>query len=151
MLKFLDSSGGVLYDKLEAAIEWATYMGFIVSLQELDLLEWDDIARKQKIIGVSITGYQDFINKGNISEYEKVEILKFMREVSHNKNKELAELYGVREASLVTTAQPAGTVSILPNNVSSGVHWSHSPYYIRRVRVSASDPVAMSMIDSGFD
>ena len=151
MLSFLDESGGVLYDELEQSIEWATYIAFIVSLQELDLLEWDDVAREDRIIGVSMTGYQDFINKGNISQDEKKKLLKFMRSVANNMNEELAKKYNVTKAELVTTAQPAGTVSILPNSASSGIHWSHSPFYIRRVRVSAKDPVAMSMIDSGFE
>lgn len=34
--------------------------------------------------------------------------------------------------------------------VSSGVHFSHAPYYIRRVRVSAKDPLAQALADIGF-
>jgi len=151
MMEFLDDAGGILYDDLERAQELATYVAFIISMQELDLLEWEKMAREDRIIGVSMTGYQDFLNKGNISDNEKVEILKFIRRVAHSHNTELAKRYNITEAELVTSAQPAGTVSILPDSVSSGVHWSHSPYYIRRVRVSASDPVAKSMVDSGFD
>lgn len=41
------------------------------------------------------------------------------------------------------------TISQLPT-VSSGVHFSHSPYFIRRVRVSSSDPLASAMTDLGF-
>ena len=33
------------------------------------------------------------------------------------------------------------TVSLVMNGVSPGVHYSHSPYYIRRVRISANDPL----------
>ena len=40
------------------------------------------------------------------------------------------------EPLLVTTVKPEGTLSLLPT-VSSGVHYSHAPYYVRRVRISA--------------
>ena len=33
------------------------------------------------------------------------------------------------------------TVSLVMNGVSPGIHYSHSPYYIRRIRISASDPL----------
>ena len=40
----------------------------------------------------------------------------------------------------MTTFKPEGTISNLPG-VSSGVHYSHAPYYVRRVRVSVTDPL----------
>lgn len=41
------------------------------------------------------------------------------------------------------------TISQLPT-VSSGVHFSHSPYYIRRVRINANDPMAKALKKIGF-
>lgn len=34
------------------------------------------------------------------------------------------------------------TLSQVMGGVSSGLHWSHSPYYIRRIRINSSDPLA---------
>jgi ribonucleoside-diphosphate reductase alpha chain/ribonucleoside-triphosphate reductase len=34
--------------------------------------------------------------------------------------------------------------------VSSGVHYSHSPYYIRRIRISSSDPLVKVCEDLGY-
>ena len=35
-------------------------------------------------------------------------------------------------------------------SVSSGVHYSHAPYYIRRVRISAADPLCKVCEDLGY-
>jgi ribonucleoside-diphosphate reductase alpha chain/ribonucleoside-triphosphate reductase len=50
---------------------------------------------------------------------------------------------------LVTTIKPEGTLSQLPT-VSSGVHYSHSPYYIRRIRVNSDDPVVKVCEELGY-
>lgn len=41
------------------------------------------------------------------------------------------------------------TISQLPT-VSSGMHYSHSPYFIRRVRVGINDPIVPAMTEMGF-
>lgn len=45
---------------------------------------------------------------------------------------------------LVTTIKPEGTLSQLPT-VSSGLHRSYAPYFIRRIRVSNIDPVCQAL------
>lgn len=50
---------------------------------------------------------------------------------------------------LVTTEKPSGTISKMPM-ISSGVHKSRAPYFIRRVRITASDPLAKVMLDAGY-
>lgn len=50
---------------------------------------------------------------------------------------------------LATTIKPEGTLSLLPT-VSSGIHYSHSAYYIRRVRISASDPLCRVCEELGY-
>ena len=49
----------------------------------------------------------------------------------------------------MTTIKPEGTLSLLPT-VSSGVHYSHSPYYIRRIRITATDPLCRVCEDLGY-
>ena len=53
------------------------------------------------------------------------------------------------EPLLVTTVKPEGTLSLLPT-VSSGVHYSHAPYYVRRVRISAEDPLCKVCEELGY-
>lgn len=139
------------YDEIERSLELAVYIAFIISMPELDLYKWNEVARNDRIIGVSFTGWQDFVNKVNLNNNDKKKLLQFMKKITNNMNQELAKKYNVKPAELVGSIQPAGTISLLPDSVSSGFHWSHSPYYIRRVRINSEDPVAKSLIDSGFD
>ena len=56
---------------------------------------------------------------------------------------------GVNAPLLVTTVKPEGTLSLLPT-VSSGIHYSHAPYYIRRIRISATDPLCRVCEELGY-
>jgi hypothetical protein len=49
----------------------------------------------------------------------------------------------------ITTCKPSGTVSQLVNS-SSGLHTRYAPYYIRRVRISTTDPLCKLLVDQGF-
>ncbi|MBN2898276.1 MAG: ribonucleoside-triphosphate reductase, adenosylcobalamin-dependent [Clostridia bacterium] len=114
--------------------------GYRMTCVELELPTWDAVQQRDKLIGCSLTGWQDMINATQMNRDEQIEILKQLREVA---NKE-AEMYAIEVGGkvplLVTTVKPEGTLSQLPT-VSSGVHYSHSPYYIRRVRISSDDPL----------
>lgn len=49
-----------------------------------------------------------------------------------------------------TSVKPFGTVSLLAG-ATPGVHWDHAPFYIRRVRVTASHPLAEMCRQAGYD
>jgi ribonucleoside-diphosphate reductase alpha chain/ribonucleoside-triphosphate reductase len=76
-------------------------------------------------------------------------LLKQLRDAA----KKEAEMYSAELGGgvpvLVTTVKPEGTLSQLPN-VSSGVHHSHSPYYIRRVRINSHDPLVKVCEELGY-
>jgi len=59
-----------------------------------------------------------------------------------------AEELGVNKPITVTTVKPSGTISLL-NGSSPGVHASHSPYYIRRIRIAKNDPMSVAMAEAG--
>lgn len=42
------------------------------------------------------------------------------------------------------------TLSLIAGGVSPGVHYQHSPYFIRRIRVNASDPLAKTALELGW-
>jgi ribonucleotide reductase alpha subunit len=48
----------------------------------------------------------------------------------------------------VTTIKPSGTISLL-NGSSPGVHAPYAPYYIRRTRLAANDPMVPSLQEAG--
>ncbi|MFX1496773.1 MAG: fused protease/ribonucleoside-triphosphate reductase [Promethearchaeota archaeon] len=49
----------------------------------------------------------------------------------------------------LTTVKPSGTISLLPG-VSPGIHFPHSKYYIRRIRVSKNSNIVKVVKDAGY-
>jgi hypothetical protein len=56
---------------------------------------------------------------------------------------------GVPRSIKLTSVKPSGTVSLLAG-ATPGVHWEHAPYYIRRMRIAESHPLAALCRDGGY-
>lgn len=149
MLGFVNQDGTYDRQGLLKAQQMSGKMGYRMATIELELHNWNLVNIEDRLTGCSITGVMDFKNATNISDEEFKNLLKDMRKAAQNATYEMADLLGMNRPKLVTTIKPSGTISQLPT-VSSGVHFSHSPYYIRRVRVGAGDPLANAMVESGF-
>ena len=131
------------------AQRFSAKMGYRLATVDLEIHEWDLVSKEDMLTGCSITGVMDFMNATNISKIEMQNILKRLRETARQEVDSLAQKFKTNPSKLVTVLKPSGTISQLPV-VSSGMHFSHSPYYIRRVRINAKDPLCQFMKDSGF-
>lgn len=114
--------------------------GYRMTCRELEMHQWNAVQQRDRLLGCSLTGWQDMVNATNMSREEQIALLEDLRDTAHRAAKEIADRLGSKVPLLVTTVKPEGTLSLLPT-VSSGVHYSHSPYYIRRVRITAADPL----------
>jgi len=56
---------------------------------------------------------------------------------------------GVPRSIKMCTVKPSGTVSILAG-ATPGIHFTHSEYYWRTVRCSASSPLVQSLLDANY-
>lgn len=120
-----------------------------MTLIKLELNDWNRVQEQEQLIGCSLTGWQDMVNKTHMSKEEQSDLLGLLREVVHTSVTKYAKSIGRNVPLLMTTIKPEGTLSLLPT-VSNGIHYSHSPYYIRRVRVSATDPLIKICEDLGY-
>lgn len=102
---------------------------------------------EERLLGVSLTGLRDckLLNK---TTSEAVNLLSEMKQAAIDCAKEWAEVLDIPVPAAITCVKPSGTVSQLVNS-SSGLHTRFSPYYIRRVRVTASDPMCKFLINKG--
>lgn len=75
--------------------------------------------------------------------------MKALRDMARVSADELADSLGVNRSLLITTLKPEGTLSLLPT-VSSGLHFSHSPYYVRRIRINAEDALVKVCQELGY-
>lgn len=114
--------------------------GYRMTCVELELPHWDKVQQRDKLVGCSLTGWQDLVNATSMDKDEQAKLLSTLRKVAREEVDLYANEIGEEIPLLVTTVKPEGTLSQLPT-VSSGVHYSHSPYYIRRIRISAHDPL----------
>ncbi|MDD3026754.1 MAG: ribonucleoside-triphosphate reductase, adenosylcobalamin-dependent [Erysipelotrichaceae bacterium] len=137
---FVNENGEIDYEGLYQAQRYSARAGYRMTCTELELPAWNTVQQRDKLVGCSLTGWQDFANKANLSMEKQAEILKKLRSVAHEAVAEYSSQIGQNAPLLVTTVKPEGTLSQLPT-VSSGVHYSHSPYYIRRIRINATDPL----------
>lgn len=149
MMGFVNSDGTVDYDDLFLAQELSARIGYRMATIELELHEWNQVNEKDRLTGCSLTGVMDFVNATGMDYEEFGDLLSDLRNAAHEGAYELADFLKLNRPLLTTAVKPSGTISQVAG-VSSGVHFSHSPYYVRRVRVSANDPLANAMVASGF-
>ena len=137
---FVREDGTLDMEGLLEAQRLSARAAYRMTCVELELPGWDAVQRRDKLVGCSLTGWQDMVNALKLTKEQQVELLQSLRQAAREAADHYADEIGENRPLLVTTVKPEGTLSQLPT-VSSGVHYSHSPYYLRRIRVSAQDPL----------
>jgi adenosylcobalamin-dependent ribonucleoside-triphosphate reductase len=64
-------------------------------------------------------------------------------------DKTYSDWLGVPRSIKKTSVKPSGTVSLLPGE-PPGIHYPHSEYYIRRIRISAGSPLVTNLREAGY-
>ena len=93
-------------------------------------------------MGVSITGQWDCPAVRNAKT-----LLKLKTEAIRI-NEIFAKRFKINPSTCITCVKPSGTLSQMVD-CASGMHTRHSPYYIRRVRISATDSLFKMLRDQG--
>ncbi|MBT3729957.1 ribonucleoside-triphosphate reductase, partial [bacterium] len=127
--------------KMEIATLLGTYQSTLTKFGYLSK-EWKQNCESERLLGVSLTGYYD--NKMS----REVDVLNSLRSIGVKTNKKYAKRFKVKESTCITCVKPHGNSSQLLDT-ASGMHPRYSKYYIRRVRVSATDPVFHMLKDQG--
>jgi ribonucleoside-diphosphate reductase alpha chain/ribonucleoside-triphosphate reductase len=139
------------YDALESSIRLNTRSSLRQTCVNVGMPGWAETQLDERLLGVSLTGAQDaFALMGWATGGD--EIRGFLRQCNDWANDEAdkyATVLGVPRPLLVTTIKPEGTGSQV-FGCSNGLHWDWAPYYIRRVRMTANDALAQTLIDQGF-
>ncbi|MFI5260485.1 MAG: ATP cone domain-containing protein [Candidatus Paceibacteria bacterium] len=104
--------------------------------------DWTDHNKAERLLGVSVTGQWDS------PVARQPEVLRAVRDMAVKTNATYAKRFGIERSMSVTAVKPSGTVS-QTFDCASGIHPRHAPYYIRRVRISATDSLFKLMRDQG--
>lgn len=146
---FVDQDGNLDVPGLLKAQRHSARCSYRMTCVELELSTWNNVQQRDKLLGCSLTGWQDMVNATAMSKDDQAALLRQLRDAAKKEAEMYAAELGGNVPVLVTTVKPEGTLSQLPI-VSSGVHYSHSPYYIRRVRINAHDPLVKVCEELGY-
>jgi adenosylcobalamin-dependent ribonucleoside-triphosphate reductase len=133
--------GSVLDEEgLKETIRLSTRVAIRMTLVDVELPQWNKVMQEDRIIGVSLTGIMDMVNKTGMTYDDLAALLASLKKEVHKEGERYCNELGIQPPKLMTTIKPEGTLSTLPC-VSSGIHFAHSNYYIRRIRISVNDPL----------
>lgn len=131
-----------LLRKTRLATILGTYQSTLTNFPFLSK-DWKKNCDEERLLGVSITGQWD------CPAVRNAEMLRKMRDCAIETNKVYAAKLGINQSASVTCVKPSGTVSQLVD-AASGLHARHGAYYIRRVRINATDPLFQMLKDQKF-
>lgn len=137
--------GKIEVDALLEAQRLSARAGLRMTLVELEIPHWDKTQQRDRLLGTSLTGEKDAMESAGMDAYSEELLLANLGEVARHEADRYAKELRVSSPLLVTTVKPEGTLSQVAGGVSSGLHYSHSPYFIRRIRINANDPLAQAV------
>ncbi len=131
-----------LREKVRIATIVGTYQSTLTDFPYLSG-EWKENCDEERLLGVSITGQWDCPAVRDASTLER------LREHAVEVNRRYAERLGIGASTAVTCVKPSGTVSQLADS-ASGMHPRYARYYVRRIRISSTDPLFAMLRDQKF-
>jgi len=149
-------NGELDFSKLAESMILATRMGLRMTNVTIELTQWDFVQKRDRLLGISLGGVitaEEMLGYTVIEKYglsqQFVTLIDTLNEIANTAAKNYAFEMRVPIPLLVTTEKPSGSISQLPT-ISSGVHRDYAPFYIRRVRITASDPLAKVVLAMGY-
>ncbi|MEK9184984.1 MAG: ATP cone domain-containing protein [Patescibacteria group bacterium] len=130
-----------LIKKIKIATIIGTYQSTLTNFPYLSK-GWKENCDKERLLGIGLAGQWD------CDVVRKPEILEKLKKETIKVNKIYAKKFGVNESTAITCVKPDGNSS-QTFDYSSGMHPRHSKYYIRRVRISATDSLFKMLRDQG--
>ncbi len=131
-----------LLKKMKIAAILGTYQASLTHFPYLSK-DWKKNCEEERLLGVSVTGQWD------CPAVRNPETLRKLRDRALEINREYAKRFGIQAASAATCVKPSGNLSQTVDS-SSGLHARHAKYYIRRVRIAATDSLFQMIKDQKY-
>ncbi len=135
------------YEEFEETLKYAYLYSKSVTLVNTHWKETNAVMLKNRRMGISQTGIiEAFVKHGRRMVLEWCD-------KAYNYLRDLDEQYSdwlcIPKSIKITTVKPSGTVSLLPG-VPPGIHYPHSEYYIRRIRLSKNSDLIEHIKNAGY-
>lgn len=138
------------HDNLEdylLTLKFAFLYAKTVTLVPTHDIRTNAVMMRNKRIGCSMSGIIQAMNKLGRREFLN------WCDYGYNHLKKLDTIYSewlcVAESKKITSVKPSGTVSLLCG-ATPGIHYPHSEYYIRNIRVQEGSPLLAAAWDAGY-
>lgn len=128
-----------LLKKIRIAAILGTYQATLTKFGYLSKT-WEENCKKERLLGVSITGQWDCPTVRNGKTLQK------LKNEAIRVNELYAKRFNISPSTCITCVKPSGTLSQMVD-CASGMHTRHSEYYIRRVRISSTDSLFKMLRD----
>ncbi|MFX0004734.1 MAG: ribonucleoside-triphosphate reductase, adenosylcobalamin-dependent [Promethearchaeota archaeon] len=135
------------YEEYQDTLKYAYLYSKSVTIVNTHWQETNAVMLKNRRMGISQTGIiEAFVRHG------RRRMLEWCSR-AYNYLQELDEQYSgwlcIPRSIKITTVKPSGTVSLLPG-VPPGIHYPHSEYYIRRIRLSKNSDLIEPIRNAGY-
>ncbi|MBY9020164.1 MAG: ribonucleoside-triphosphate reductase, adenosylcobalamin-dependent [Candidatus Lokiarchaeota archaeon] len=135
------------YEEFQETLKYAYLYSKSVTLVNTHWQETNAVMLKNRRMGVSQTGIiEAFVKNGRRT------VLEWCKK-GYDYLQSLDEQYSgwlcIPRSIKITTVKPSGTVSLLPG-VPPGIHYPHSEYYIRRIRISKNSDLIEPIKRAGY-
>ena len=131
-----------LRNKMRLATILGTYQATLTDFPYISA-DWKSNCEEERLLGVSITGQWDCVVVRDAA------VLRELRAQAIAVNRKYAARFGINAATAITCVKPSGTVSQLVDS-ASGMHPRYAPFYLRRIRISATDPLFAMLKEQKF-
>jgi hypothetical protein len=135
------------FEEFKRAIKYAYLYAKTVTLTKTPWARTNEIMLRNRRIGLSMSGIIENINKRGFAEHIRwcKEGYHYVEELDITYSRWLCIPYSLKK----TTVKPSGTVSLLPQ-VTPGIHYPHSEYYIRNIRMTKGSTLLGTLEKAGY-
>lgn len=141
MVSYVKPDKTLDYALLEKDLGAFTRAAYRVTMNKLELPEWDKTQKIDRLLGVSPTAWMDMLEATDMNIEQEEELLKWLYKTVRKAADDYADLVGLEHSLNVTAVKPSGTLSLLANATSAGTHLNHSPYHYRTIRIDKTNPM----------
>jgi ribonucleoside-diphosphate reductase alpha chain/ribonucleoside-triphosphate reductase len=149
---FINDKNELQLYELEKAVRNSARHCLRITNADISLKEWDKVQKRDRLLGVNLTGVEDAFDKCGISKDTRGYIFNLLKSAANDEASKYAKEMRVPTPLLVTTIQPGGTLSQLNASgpCSPGFHKSFAPFIKRTVRISSQDALAKTVLKQGY-
>lgn len=134
-------------EEYKKTLKYAFIYAKTVTLLSTHLPDTNKVMLKNRRIGTSMTGVQQFVAANDLHTLKVwcEEGYRYLRRYDER----ISDMFCIPRSIKITTVKPSGTVSLLAG-ATPGMHWPISQNYLRRVRIDKDHHLVKQLAEAGY-